>query len=112
MVYAQSSTVLRSAFIHIVFRILRETGALAASLGGLDAFVFTAGIGENAAAIRAAVAERLGWLGLTFDLQANEAGATRISAPSSRLAAFIIPTNEEAMIARHTLKVIREDHHS
>ena len=89
-----------------VFRIARETGALAATLGGLDGFVFTAGIGEHAAAVRAAVCDRLGWLGARLDGAANLRGAGRISAPDSRLAVWVIPTDEEAMIARHTMETV------
>jgi acetate kinase len=84
------------------FRIVREIGALTASMGGLDGIVFTAGIGENAPRIRAAVAERLAWAGLMLDPEANTCGAGLISAQTSRLKAWVIPTNEEAMIARHT----------
>ena len=77
-------------------------GLLAAALGGLDAFVFTAGIGENSAPIRARIAERLAWLGAELDPAANAAGAGRISTPSSRVALLVVPTDEELMIARHT----------
>jgi acetate kinase len=87
------------------FRIAREAGALMAALGGLDGMVFTAGIGENAPTVRAAVAERLGWSGLVLDPQANATGAGLISPPGSRLKAWVIPTDEEAMIARHTAVV-------
>ena len=77
-------------------------GLLAAALGGVDAFVFTAGIGENSATIRARIAGRLAWLGAELDPAANEAGATLISTSASRVALFVIPTDEELMIARHT----------
>lgn len=90
-----------------VFRIARETGALAAVLGGLDGFVFTAGIGEHAAAVREAVCDRLGWLGARLDRAANARGAGLISTPDSRLALWVIPTDEEAMIARHTQEILR-----
>lgn len=90
------------------FRIARETGAMMASLGGLDGFVFTAGIGENAPAIRAAVAVRLAWTGLALDAAANAAGHGVIGAPASRLKAWVIPTDEEAMIAHHTAAVVRK----
>jgi len=89
-----------------VYRIRRELGSLAAALGGLDALVFTAGIGENAAAIRERVCRDAGWLGLTLDAAANAKGAPRISAPESRVSAWVIPTNEELMIARHTQRVL------
>ena len=75
-------------------------------MGGIDGFVFTAGVGENAPAIRDAVAKRLAWLGLVLDPVANAKGEGRISASGSRIACYVIPTNEELMIARHTLKVI------
>jgi acetate kinase len=96
----------RDAFDLFVFRIVREIGALMASLGGLDGLVFTAGIGENTPEVRAAVAKRLGWTGLVLDPAANAAGAGRISTSGSRLTAWVIPTNEEAMIARHTLDLV------
>src|SRR5262249_20633622 len=86
-----------------VYRIGRELGSLAAALGGLDALVFTAGIGENAAAIRARVCRAAGWLGLDLDEGANVSGGPRISTVSSRVAAWVVPTNEELIIARHTL---------
>lgn len=89
-----------------VFRIVREIGAMAASLGGLDGVVFTAGIGENAPEIRAAVAPGLAWLGLELDQAANHKGPGCISAPDSRIRAWVIPTDEETMIARHTAKTI------
>jgi acetate kinase len=79
---------------------------LAAALGGIDGFVFTAGIGENSAAIRARIADRLGWLGAVLDARANFAHARRISVAKSRVALYIIPTDEELMIARHTLATL------
>ncbi|HMQ91520.1 MAG TPA: acetate/propionate family kinase [Amaricoccus sp.] len=91
------------AIDHFVHRCALHAGALTAALGGLDGFVFTAGIGEHAAPIRTRIAERLAWLGAELDPEANEAGATRISAPASRIALLVIPTDEELMIARHTL---------
>jgi acetate kinase len=99
----------RAAFAieHFVYRVGLNAGMLAASLGGLDAFVFTAGVGENSPAIRARVAGRLAWLGAVLDEDANAAGRTRISAPGSRVGLYVIPTDEELMIARHTLAVVR-----
>jgi acetate kinase len=85
-----------------VYRIGRELGSLAAALGGLDAIVFTAGIGEHAPPIRERVCRNAAWLGVELDRDANAAGGPRISAPSSRTSAWVIPTNEELMIARHT----------
>jgi len=89
-----------------VYRIRRELGSLAGALGGLDALVFTAGVGENSAAIRERVSRDAGWLGLTLDATANAAGGPRISAPDTRVTAWVIPTNEELMIARHTRRVL------
>lgn len=88
------------------YRIGRELGSLAAALGGLDAIVFTAGIGQNAAAVRAKVCSHAAWLGVELDEPANEAGGPRISTPGSRAAAWVIPTDEERMIARKTLDAV------
>jgi acetate kinase len=76
-------------------------------LGGIDGLVFTAGIGENAPAIREAVAKRLTWLGLDLDAKANASSEARISNKESRVVCYVIPTDEELMIARHTLAVLR-----
>jgi acetate kinase len=92
-----------------VYRIRRELGSLAGALSGLDALVFTAGVGENAAAIRERVCHDAGWLGLTLDPEANATGGPRISAADSRVAAWVIPTNEELMIARHTRRVLESE---
>jgi acetate kinase len=89
-----------------VYRVAREIGALASSLGGLDGLVFTAGIGEHAPEIRVLVCARLGWLGVELDRPANVRGEPIISSAQSRVAVRIIPTDEEAMIARHTLDTI------
>jgi acetate kinase len=89
-----------------VYRIGRELGSLAAALGGLDAIVFTAGVGENSAEIRARVYETAAWLGVELDTAANAAGGPRISTSVSRVAAWAIPTNEELMIARHTERLL------
>ena len=91
---------------HFVHRAGLMAGLLAAALGGLDAFVFTAGIGENSPAIRARITERLAWLGAEIDPEANAAGEGRISTPSSRVALLVVPTDEELMIARHTLALV------
>jgi acetate kinase len=90
-----------------VYRIRRELGSLAAALGGLDAIVFTAGIGEKAAPIRERVLRDAAWLGVELDAQANAKDGARISAQSSRVSAWVIPTNEELMIARHTRELLR-----
>jgi acetate kinase len=89
-----------------IYRIRRELGALTAALGGLDAIVFTAGIGENSPAIRSRVCADAAWIGVELDETKNNAGTPRISADKSRVAAWVIPTNEELMIARHTLNVL------
>lgn len=89
-----------------VYRIVREVGSLVAALGGVDALVFTAGIGEHAAPVRAAICAGLGWLGLRLDAAANAGHAERISEPDSPVRAWIIPTDEEAVIARETLRAI------
>jgi acetate kinase len=98
----------RAAFAieHFAYRIGLYAGLLAAALGGLDAFVFTAGVGENSPPIRARVAERLAWFGAQLDATANEAGRPCISTPSSRVALYVVPTDEELMIARHTLALV------
>ncbi|GIL05402.1 MAG: acetate kinase [Betaproteobacteria bacterium] len=88
------------------YRIQRELGSLAAALGGLDAIVFTAGIGENSAVLRERVCRGAAWLGLQLDDLANAGGGPRISAPGSKVAAWVIPTNEELMIARHTRRLL------
>ena len=89
-----------------VYRIGRELGSLAAALGGLDALVFTGGIGENSAEIRERVCRGAGWLGVALDEQANRNGGPRISTAASATAAWVVPTNEELMIARHTRRVL------
>ncbi len=89
-----------------VYRIRREMGSLVAALGGLDAIVFTAGIGENSAEIRARVMADAAWLGVRASGRANAKGGPRVSAAKSRVAAWTIPTNEELMIARHTRRVL------
>ena len=88
------------------YRAVREIGSLAAALGGLDALIFTAGIGERAHEIRAQICEGLSWLGLVIDDSANRAHHTTISSAQSRVAVCVIPTNEESMIARSTAAVL------
>ena len=89
-----------------VYRITRELGSLAAALGGLDALAFTGGIGEHAAPIRERICRAAAWLGVEFDRATNATGGPRISTPRSRVAAWVIPTNEELMIARHTRRLL------
>jgi acetate kinase len=91
------------AIDYFVYHIVEFVGAYTAVLGGLDALVFTAGIGEHSPLVRGKVCEKLGWLGVTVDAKANAANGPRISAADSRVSVFAIPTNEELMIARHTL---------
>jgi acetate kinase len=106
---ASSDPRAKRALDYFVYRIALFTGTLAAAMGGIDGFVFTAGIGENAPVIREAVAQRLTWLGLELDPEANAKGTGRISAKDSRVACYVIPTDEELMIARHTLRVLRAE---
>jgi acetate kinase len=89
-----------------VYRVGRELGSLAAAIGGIDALVFTGGIGENAAVIRERVCRNAKWLGLELDATANTIGGPRISTESSSVSVWTIPTNEELMIARHTHRVV------
>jgi acetate kinase len=91
---------------YFVYRATLHAGLLAAAMQGLDAFVFTAGIGENSAAIRARIVERLEWLGLSLDPTENERHASRISRAGSRTPVYIVPTDEELMIAQHTLSLL------
>jgi acetate kinase len=88
------------------YRISREIGSLAAALGGLDALVFTGGIGEHAPLVRAMVCAGASWLGVSLDTEANARDAERISTPDSRVDVLVLPTNEELMIARHTARLL------
>ena len=103
---ASDSPRARLAIDLFVYRIGRELGSLAAALGGVDALVFTAGVGENSAEIRSRICRAARWLGVELDDAANAAGGPRISTAASRVAAWTIPTNEELMIARHTEKLL------
>jgi acetate kinase len=89
-----------------IYRIATEAGGLASALGGLDGLVFTAGIGEHAASIRSAVCDRLAWLGVRLDQRANAGRPGRISTPDSAVEIWVIPTDEEAVIALHTRELI------
>jgi acetate kinase len=91
---------------YFVYRLAKEIGALSAVLDGLDALVFTAGIGENSPVIRRRVCQACAWLGVELDEPANDANASRISRSSSRVSAWRIATNEESMIARHTARML------
>jgi acetate kinase len=99
---ASDAPAARLAVDYFVYRTVQEVMALAGSLGGLDGIVFTAGIGENAPAIRERLCRALAWLGLQFDAAANAAGGPRLSRPGSKISAWVIPTDEERMIALHT----------
>jgi acetate kinase len=98
----------RAAFAVELFcyRIHRELGSLAAALGGIDALVFTGGIGEHAAPVRARVLQLAAWLGIEADAAANATQGPRLTMPGSRTRAWVIPTDEELMIARHTRALI------
>jgi acetate kinase len=96
----------QEAIALFVYRAALETGALAAALEGLDALVFTGGIGEHAAAIRAMICEKLAWLGVTLDQAANARHAGRISTAGSRVSVCVMPTDEEAVIARHAGRLL------
>jgi acetate kinase len=95
-----------AAIDYFIYAIQKQLGALTASLGGIDALVFTAGIGENSANVRRRVCESLKWLGITLDLDANESGADVISAPGTRTKVLIVRTSEETMIALHVLEAL------
>ena len=96
-----------AAVAAFVYAMMKYAGAYTAVLGGLDALVFTAGIGEHSAPVRAALCNKLAWLGVKLDETANASGGPRISAPDSAVSVWVIPTNEELMIAQHTLALIR-----
>src|SRR5258708_4928633 len=96
------------SFPRFVYRIGRELGSLVAALGGLDALVFTGGIGENAAEIRARVCRQAGWIGIALDEEANVRGSPLISRRGSAVSVWVVPTNENLMVARHTRRLIEE----
>jgi acetate kinase len=101
---ASDSAAAQDAIAYFVARIRRELGALAAELGGVDAVVFTAGIGEHSWRVREAALEDMEWMGVQIDSEANRAGAQIISAKTSPATVFVIETNEELMIAEHTMR--------
>jgi acetate kinase len=103
---ASGDPLAREAIELFVYRIAREIGALASSLGGLDGLVFTAGIGEHAPAVRDMICAKLAWLGVELDPAANALDAVTISASRSGTAVWVIPTDEEFTIARHTLETL------
>jgi acetate kinase len=106
---ASSEPAAKQAIDLFVYRIVREIGSLTAALGGLDAIIFTGGIGENDATTRAEVASGCAWLGLSLDESANRQAATRISVQESPVAAFVIPTNEELEIAMRTFEITQQE---
>lgn len=103
---ASSDPAAKAAIDLFIYRIGRELGSLAAALGGVDAIVFTAGIGENSRGLRERVCGDAAWLGVELDPAANLENSTRITTAGSKVAAFVIPTNEELMIARHTHQLL------
>jgi len=103
---ASNAPAAAAAIDYLVCQIVKFAGAYAAVLGGLDAFVFTAGIGENDAQLRAKVVGRLAWLGASLDQDANARHGPRISSQDSKISVWVIPTNEELMIARHTAAIV------
>jgi acetate kinase len=105
---ASNAPAAREAVALFIYRIGRELGSLVAALGGLDAVVFTGGIGENAAEIRAQVCRHAGWIGLALDDEANARGGPLISRRDSTVSAWVVPTNENLMVARHTRRLVEQ----
>jgi acetate kinase len=103
---ASDAPAARLALDYFVYRIGREIASLAGALGGIDALVLTAGVGENSPEMRARICSKSAWLGIDLDGAANRAGGPRISTPASRVGVWVIPTDEERMIAEHTLAVV------
>ncbi len=103
---ASDKSAAKEAIELYVHRIILGIGSMAASLGGVDGLIFSGGIGEHAAAIRQQVCDKLHWLQLQLDIDANVANNTCVSLPTSKLKVYVIPTNEELMIARHTLNLV------
>jgi acetate kinase len=105
---ASSDSRAREAIDLFVYRAAREIGSLAAAAGGVDALVFTAGIGEHAPEIRARICEQSAWLGIRLEPESNRAGGPRISTPDSFVSVWVIPTDEELMVARHTFTLTNQ----
>ena len=99
---ASTASEARLAVDYFAYRAAKEIGALAAVLRGIDGLVFTAGIGENSPEVRRRICEACSWLGIELDIKANSNGESRISTPRSKVSTWVVPTNEELMIARHT----------
>jgi acetate kinase len=106
---ASSDPAAHEAIDLFVYRIIRETGSLVAALGGIDAFVFSGGIGENDAATRLEVIEGCRWTGAILDPERNATGEGCISAHTSSIPVWVIPTDEERLIARHTMRILVPD---
>jgi acetate kinase len=104
---ASGEAAAREAVDLFTFRAAQEVTAMANTLGGLDCLVFTGGIGEHAKEIRSAIGERLAWLGMRIDAAANDAARERINADDSAVDVFVIPTNEELTIARHSAALLQ-----
>ncbi|MEM9618922.1 MAG: acetate/propionate family kinase [Pseudomonadota bacterium] len=102
------SNLSREAVEYFVYRCVREIGSLTAALGGLDALIFTAGIGENSAGVRARILDGLGWLGFEIDNKLNQADNCRITTEGVTPSAWVLPTNEELMIARHAFQLLAQ----
>jgi len=103
---ASGAPAAKDAIDLFVYRIGRELGSLVAALGGLDALVFTGGIGENAAEIRARVCPHAKWIGITLDEEANSRNGPLISASNSAVSVRVVPTDENLMVARHTRRLL------
>ena len=100
----------KRALDYFVYHACRQLGTLAAVLGGLDGVIFTAGIGEHSPDLRARICHAAGWLGISLDEEANRSGGPRITKCGSHVSAWVIPTDEEMTIARHTLELVRPPH--
>ncbi|MEX2297860.1 MAG: acetate/propionate family kinase [Dongiaceae bacterium] len=103
---ASDAPAAKEAVDFFCYRIVRETGSLVAALGGIDALAFTGGIGENAAAVRAAIVRDLAWLGLAIDQTANARNDAELSTANARVKCYVVPTDEELVIARHTANLL------
>jgi acetate kinase len=103
---ASEAPLAKLAVEYFVYHVVQTAGSLAASMGGIDGLVFTAGIGEHSPEIRGRVLRRLGWLGFVLDEAANQAAGPRLTRPDSLRPAYVIPTDEEIVIARHTLALL------
>ena len=103
---ASDAPLAKLAVEHFVYHVARTAGALAAAMGGIDGMVFTAGIGERSAEIRARVLRQLHWFGFSIDEAANQTGGPLLTRANSPLPAYVIPTDEELVIARHTRALV------